>query len=47
MLPNARSEFLAGCRDIAPVLVGTVPFGFVAGVAAVGAGMTPLQGIAL
>ncbi|MGE0355559.1 MAG: AzlC family ABC transporter permease [Burkholderiales bacterium] len=47
MLPNARREFLAGCRDIAPVLVGTVPFGFVAGVAAVGAGMTPLQGIAL
>jgi predicted branched-subunit amino acid permease len=47
MLPNARSEFLSGCRDIAPVLVGTVPFGFVAGVAAVGAGMTPLQGIAL
>lgn len=47
MLPNARSEFLAGCRDIAPVLVGTIPFGFVAGVAAVGAGMTPLEGIAL
>jgi predicted branched-subunit amino acid permease len=47
MLPNARSEFLAGCRDISPVLVGTVPFGFVAGVAAVGAGMTPLEGIAL
>jgi predicted branched-subunit amino acid permease len=47
MLPNARSEFLAGCRDMAPVLVGTVPFGFVAGVAAVGAGMTPLEGIAL
>ncbi len=47
MLPNARREFLAGCRDIAPVLVGTIPFGFVAGVAAVGAGMSPLQGIAL
>ena len=47
MLPNARSEFLAGCRDIAPVLVGTVPFGFVAGVAAVGAGLTALQAIAL
>jgi predicted branched-subunit amino acid permease len=47
MVPNARSEFLGGCRDIAPVLVGTVPFGFVAGVAAVGAGMTPLEGIAL
>lgn len=45
--PIARSEFLAGCRDIAPVLVGTVPFGFVAGVAGVGAGMSPLQSIAL
>lgn len=48
MLPNdARREFVAGCRDIAPVLVGTVPFGFVAGVAPVGAGMTPLESIAL
>jgi predicted branched-subunit amino acid permease len=45
--PDARDEFLAGCRDIAPVLVGTVPFGFVAGVAAVGAGMSPLESIAL
>ena len=42
-----RAEFLAGAREIAPVLVGTMPFGFVAGVAAVGAGMTPLEGIAL
>lgn len=32
---------------MAPVLVGSVPFGFVAGVAAVAAGMTPAQGIAL
>lgn len=46
-IPDARGEFLAGCRDMAPVLIGTVPFGFVAGVAAVGAGMTPLEGIAL
>ena len=46
--PSAeRREFLDGCRAIAPVLVGTVPFGFVAGVAAVGAGMSPLEGIAL
>ena len=30
-----------------PVLLGTVPFGFVAGVAAVAAGMTAFQGIAL
>ncbi len=32
---------------MAPVLLGSVPFGFVAGVAAVAAGMTPAQGIAL
>lgn len=38
---------MAGCRAAGPILVSTVPFGFVAGVAAVGAGMTPLQGIAL
>ena len=42
-----RQEFLAGSREIAPVLVGTIPFGFVAGVAAISAGMTPLEGIAL
>ena len=32
---------------MAPVLVGTIPFGFVAGVAAIAAGMTPLEGMAL
>ena len=32
---------------MAPVLVGTIPFGFVAGVAAVSAGMSPLEGMAL
>jgi 4-azaleucine resistance transporter AzlC len=45
--PDARREFLAGAREIAPALLGTMPFGFVAGVAAVGAGMTPLEGVAL
>lgn len=34
-------------RTMAPVLVGTIPFGFVAGVAAVSAGMTPVEGMAL
>ena len=44
---SPRQEFLAGSREIAPVLVGTIPFGFVTGVAATSAGMTPLEGIAL
>jgi predicted branched-subunit amino acid permease len=47
-LDSSRArEFLAGCRDIAPALIGTTPFGLVAGVAAVAAGMTALEGIAL
>jgi predicted branched-subunit amino acid permease len=46
-VPTPREEFLAGTRTMAPVLVGTVPFGFVAGVATVAAGMSPLEGIAL
>jgi predicted branched-subunit amino acid permease len=44
---SPRSELLAGSREISPVLIGTVPFGFVAGVAAISAGMTPVEGIAL
>ena len=42
-----RDEFWDGCREIAPALAGTVPFGFVTGVAAIGAGMSALEGIAL
>ena len=45
--PSPREEFLAGSREIAPNLIGTIPFGLVTGVAAIAAGMTPLQGIAL
>ena len=45
--PSPRDEFLAGSREVAPTLVGTIPFGLVAGVAAIAAGLTPLQGIAL
>ena len=39
-IPTPKEEFLAGARTMAPVLIGTVPFGFVAGVATVAAGMT-------
>ena len=45
--PTPRTEFIAGCREMVPLLLGTVPFGFVTGVAAVAAGMSALQGIAL
>jgi predicted branched-subunit amino acid permease len=45
--PTPREEFLAGCREVAPSLVGTIPFGLVTGVAAVAAGLTPFEGVAL
>jgi predicted branched-subunit amino acid permease len=41
-----RSAFLAGVRDIAPILIALVPFGIIAGVAAVEAGLTNAQAIA-
>ena len=45
--PSPREEFLAGSREVAPTLIGTIPFGLVVGVAAIAAGLTPLQGVAL
>ncbi|HEX4331205.1 MAG TPA: AzlC family ABC transporter permease [Usitatibacter sp.] len=44
---SSRDEFAAGAREVSPVLVGLVPFGLVAGVAATASGLTPLQGFAL
>ena len=42
-----RRELIDGARQVAPVLVGTIPFGFVAGVVAVASGFSPVEGIAL
>jgi predicted branched-subunit amino acid permease len=46
-IASPRAEFLAGCREIAPVLLGALPFGLVAGVVSIASGLTPLQGVAL
>jgi predicted branched-subunit amino acid permease len=46
-IASPREEFAAGAREIAPVLLGAIPFGFVAGVAAVASGLTPVEGMAL
>jgi 4-azaleucine resistance transporter AzlC len=37
--PTRRSEFLSGCRDELPILLGVVPFGMIYGLVAVGAGL--------
>ena len=36
---NASGEFLAGCRDEAPLLLGVAPFGMIYGIAALAAGV--------
>jgi len=48
MATSARREaFLSGVRAIAPILLGVFPFGVIAGVAAIEAGIGPLQAIAI
>jgi len=44
--PPRRAAFGSGIRDIAPILIGVFPFGIIAGVAAVEAGLGTLQAIA-
>jgi len=43
----SRSAFLAGVRDVAPMILGVAPFGTITGVAAVGAGLTPGEAIGM
>ena len=42
-----RADFLEGVRTVAPVLVGVVPFGLVAGATAVNVGLSPAQAVGL
>jgi predicted branched-subunit amino acid permease len=48
-MPHATSKaaFVAGVRSILPILLGVFPFGVIAGVAAIEAGLSTLQAIAL
>jgi 4-azaleucine resistance transporter AzlC len=42
-----RREFLSGCRDEAPLLLGVVPFGMIYGVLALDAGLGPFTAQAM
>jgi len=44
---DARREFVAGVRAMAPLMVGIAPFALVSGVAAVDAGLSPAQAMGL
>jgi 4-azaleucine resistance transporter AzlC len=39
--PPRRREFLSGCRDELPILLGVAPFGMIYGILALGAGLPP------
>ena len=43
----SRPAFLEGARDIAPMLVGIVPFGIVCGIGAIGAGASPYAALGM
>lgn len=44
---SARRDFAAGVRAMVPILLGVVPFGLVTGVAAIDAGISPVQTVAM
>lgn len=44
---SRRGSFLEGARTVSPVLLGVIPFGLVAGAAAVGVGLSGLQAVGL
>ncbi|HZI82692.1 MAG TPA: AzlC family ABC transporter permease [Casimicrobiaceae bacterium] len=43
----SRSGFLDGVRDIAPMMLGVIPFGVVCGVGAIAAGASPIAALAM
>jgi predicted branched-subunit amino acid permease len=43
----SRTGFIAGVRDIAPMMLGVIPFGIVCGVGAVAAGASPVAALAM
>ena len=43
----SRPAFLEGVRDMAPMMLGVIPFGMVCGVGAIAAGASPLAALAM
>lgn len=46
-MPFSRYAFLAGFRDVAPMMLGVAPFGMITGVSAVSIGLTPVEAIGM
>ena len=45
--PSPRAAFRSGVRDFAPIVLGVIPFGAIAGIAAIEAGLTVGQAIGM
>ena len=43
----SRPAFLEGIRDMAPMMLGVIPFGMVCGVGAISAGASPVAALAM
>ena len=43
----SRPAFLEGIRDMAPMMLGVIPFGMVCGVGAIAAGASPIAALAM
>jgi predicted branched-subunit amino acid permease len=43
----SRSGFIEGVRDIAPMMLGVIPFGMVCGIGAIAAGASPVAALAM
>jgi len=44
---SRSQEFLHGCRDILPLIVGAIPFGIIFGTLAIGAGLSSWQAMGM
>lgn len=44
---SSRADFVAGVRDVSPLLLGYIPFGMITGITAVGIGMSAAEAIAM
>lgn len=44
---NSQESFVEGAREVAPALLGNVPFGVIVGVTAVGVGFDPFSAVAM
>lgn len=46
-MPTRKAAFLAGAQAISPIILGVIPFALIAGIAAMGAGLSHFEALAM